>query len=87
MGRLSVGYGKVLRRLKFERATGKFGFRSLLPPECLDWNPFSKGNIPVAKANAPLLQLKSFPPPVSNWDEAIKPRLLLNWKFINIKEQ
>ncbi|APO43836.1 hypothetical protein BS614_07285 [Paenibacillus xylanexedens] len=49
---------------------GKFGFRSLLPPECF---LFSKGNIPVAKANAPLLQLKSFPPPVFKLvGEAIK---------------
>ncbi|CAI6085366.1 hypothetical protein PAECIP112173_04615 [Paenibacillus sp. JJ-100] len=34
---------------------------------------FSKGHIPVAKANASLLQLKSFPPPVFKLvDEAIK---------------
>jgi len=63
-----------MKRLNFERATGKFGFRSLLPPECLDRNPFlTKGNFPVAKANANASPAQIFPSAsVKLGDEAIK---------------
>ncbi|MBU5354761.1 hypothetical protein KQI74_20910 [Paenibacillus barcinonensis] len=47
----------------------------------MDWNPFLKGHIPVAKANASLLQLKSFPPPVFKLvDEAIKAQAYASMK-------
>ncbi|XOI98334.1 hypothetical protein ACMX2M_20940 [Paenibacillus polymyxa] len=54
---------------------------------------FSKGNIPVAKANAPLLQLKSFPPPVfklvgeaiksGGFPQVGKPDEMAKFKFID----
>ncbi|MGC5776324.1 hypothetical protein [Paenibacillus pabuli] len=55
-----------------KRAAGKFGFRSLLPPECFDWNPFFKRKHSGCKGERSASTAQIFPSAsVKLGDEAI----------------